>query len=220
MQSTCATRTRRPTQKTEAVSRTVLSVVRILIASYFLAMATGLIFEPASRTFLDAVLPAEQAQFASTTYLFLTAFWIMVGRAVRPAALLLAVYIFWSGFLHYDISSNSLELSAYWRDMALMGAVLLIAVTEPGGRTRMSVRKKQVAPRRIRQDAVINSARPPRDEAQKARDAILAGFVPALATATGSSPNDLTDDEDDPVENLFADIWDTVVPAGPGCVTA
>ncbi len=127
---------RRPVGQSSTASKTVLSVVRILIASYFLASATGLVFEPAARTFLDAILPTDAAQVATTVYLFVTAFAVMIGVALRPAALLLAVYIFWSGFTHYQMGGGQAELSAYWRDMALLGAILLIAATEPGARAK------------------------------------------------------------------------------------
>ena len=127
------TRATRPTMVSTQVSRTVLSTVRILIASYFLATATGLVLEPSNRTLFGSVMLAQHANIAATIYLFVTAFAIMVGKAVRPAALLLAIYIFWSGFLHYDFSDSADALSKFWRDMALLGAILLIAVTEPGG---------------------------------------------------------------------------------------
>ncbi len=119
----------------ETVPNTALAVVRILIASYFLAAATGLVFQPASRTFLDAVLPTGPAQFVTTTYLYVTAFAIMVGFAVRPAALLLAIYIFWSAFVQFDqAEALDLALSEFWRDVALIGALTLVASTEPGTR--------------------------------------------------------------------------------------
>lgn len=202
------TRPGRPaSQRSTMVSRTVLSVVRILIASYFLATATGLIFEPASRMFLDAVLSHQNATLATTIYLFATSFLIMVGKAVRPAALLLAVYIFWSGFLHYDIGGSPEALGAYWRDMALLGAVLLIAVTEPGGSGTFRLFRKPVAPRRVApvlqsvDDARMrNVARPSRKSAQTARDAILTGEVLTARTAE--------QDDDDAILNIFADLWD------------
>jgi len=190
------------------VSRTVLATVRILIASYFLATATGLIFEPATRSLLGGVLAAEHANLAATVYLFVTAFAIMVGKAVRPAALLLAVYIFWSGFLHYDFDRSVAGLSHFWRDMALLGAILLVAVTEPGGSARFQLRRRPVAPRRIApvliEDATAQSRtqRPTRSDDQLSRDAILA----AAAQDADAQHTDALDDED--VQNIFADIWD------------
>ena len=187
-------RSARPNRRATTVSRNVLSVVRILIASYFLAMATGLVFEPASRTFLDGILPGEYAQLASTTYLFVTAFAIMTGVYLRPAALLLAVYIFWSGFLHYDLGGSQEALSAYWRDMALLGAILLIAVTEPGAKARFNpFSKPAVAPRRIRGEP-RTSRRPQRQT--------------SIDPAPEAPFIDMDDNSFGEMANLFADLWD------------
>ncbi len=173
--------------KGNPVSRTVLSVVRILIASYFLAMATGLIFEPASRTFLDPVLAWPHAQIVTTTYLFVMAFSIMVGVAVRPAALMLAVYIFWSGFTHYDFGDHQ-TLGEFWRDMALLGGILLIAVTEPGGSRRISALESQPTTDRAVYDE---------DQDQGLSTDAWNLCVDAAET-----------DPDAQVDNLFADVWD------------
>ena len=192
-------RSARPMRRASKVSRNVLSVVRILIASYFLAMATGLVFEPASRTFLDPILPLEYAQLTSTTYLFVTAFAIMVGVFLRPAALLLAVYIFWSGFLHYDLGGSQAALSAYWRDMALLGAILLIAVTEPGAKARFSpFARPIVAPRRINRnpEETPNTARPKRTG------------NPAITDDLQSLIGELDREDGTELENLFTDLWD------------
>ncbi len=194
----------RPADVGVMVSRTVLSVVRILIASYFLATATGLIFEPASRTFLDAVLPVSQAQFVTTTYLFLTSFAIMVGIAVRPCALLLSIYIFWSGFLHYDLG-DPVALSAFWRDMALLGSVLMIAVTEQGGGAQVRVWRKNVAPRRV-----PSTAREPRLTRGTPRPTKKPARLKGVAHASGEIDIyecDGKDDEDDSL-NIFAKDWD------------
>lgn len=189
------------------VSRTVLSVVRILIASYFLATASGLILEPSSRIFLDAVLDQQNARIVTTIYLFSTAFLVMVGMAVRPASLLLAVYIFWSGFLNHNLGAGPEALNAFWRDMALLGAVLLIAVTEPGGSAKFRLFRRTVAPRRVvpamprTGDAAPRSAlRPQPLAAQSTRAASPAGKVML------PEPDD--QDDDDGLSNIFTDIWD------------
>ena len=207
----------RPSDIGVMVSRTVLSVVRILIASYFLASATGLIFEPASRTFLDAVLPSTEAQLVTTTYLFVTSFAIMVGVLVRPAALLLAVYIFWSGFLHYDLAEPA-ALAAFWRDMALLGAVLMIAVTEQGAGTQVRVWRRSVAPRRISGAPEKRSQRPatpnpghghtkqPAGGARLAGVAHQSGEIDIYEFHTRQDADTAADTAE--VTNIFAELWD------------
>jgi len=210
-------RTSRPTHDQNTVSRTVLSVVRILIASYFLATATGLIFEPASRTVFDAVLLKHHAQLVSTSYLFITAFAIMVGFVVRPAALLLAVYIFWSGFLHFDQMGTPEALAGFWRDMALLGAILLVAVTQPGGSHRFRLWAKPIAPRRIAQERLARAAdratRPPRSAEQLTRDAILSGHC--LAFVSDAPMHESLDDGGAETDNIFQGVWDTPVATLP-----
>ncbi len=194
-------RSQRPAQSSFDVSRTVLAVVRILIASYFLATATGLIFEPGARTIFNAILLEQHAQMAATIYLFVTAFAVMVGKAVRPAALLLAVYIFWSGFLHFNEGSDPAALSGFWRDMALLGAVLLVAVTEPGGSTKFRLWRKPVAPRRVvhnmSNEASVRPARPTHAQANVQSASVSA----ALANAMQS-------DSEEDITNIFSDIWE------------
>lgn len=208
------TRKDRPSDIGVMVSRTVLSVVRILIASYFLAAATGLIFEPASRTFLDAVLPQSQAQLVTTTYLFITSFAIMVGVLVRPAALLLSVYIFWSGFLHYDLAQPA-ALAAFWRDMALLGAVLMIAVTEQGAGTQVRVWRRSVAPRRVSGASEKRKPRPaepraeqPQQQAAENSSARLTGFAHESGEIDIYEFHTRQDDDAAEIVNIFAELWD------------
>ena len=140
----------RPNNTADSISREVLSVVRILIASYFLATATGLIMEPTGRNLFDIILPAAIAQPVSTGFLSVTAFAVMVGYLLRPAALALSVYLVWSALLQQNlIAGDPLALSAFWRDMALLGAVLMIALVQPGGSIWPQFRKKTIVPRRI-----------------------------------------------------------------------
>lgn len=175
------------------VSRTMFAIIRVLIGSYFLAAGTGLILEPTSRTLFDAVLPEQYAIVATTAYLFITAFMIMTGKAVRPAALLLAIYIFWSAFVHFEAMGTAVALSKFWNDMALLGAVLLIAVTEPGGSESFQLWRKGRAttPRRV--SPKLRLAKTPR----------------LSRNADGSiAPKRHTQVPDDRDFNIFSDAWE------------
>ena len=124
-----------------------LSMVRVLIGTYFLAMATGLILEPGGRMFFDDLLPERASQIASTTYLFVAAFAIMVGFALRPAAVLLAIYVLWSVFAYNDVEGSQIALSVYLRQAAMLGAIALIAMLRPGqslGGTQRRFRMQQM----------------------------------------------------------------------------
>lgn len=186
------------------VEALVLAAVRILIASFFLARGSGLIKLPGDYQLFGAVLPEAQAVMATTVLLFGTGFLIMVGRAVRPAALLLAVFVFWSGFLHHDIASDPQALSGFWRDMALLGAVMLIAMTEPGGSERFQFFVRQVVPRRVRRTAEGTARRADAADAQ-------VRFASTRRRAA-VAPDDMQPPEgEEDVVNLFADLQDEPV---------
>ncbi|KMW57276.1 hypothetical protein AIOL_002237 [Candidatus Rhodobacter oscarellae] len=191
-----------------------MSIVRILIASYFLASATGLVFDPSTRTFLDPILPRDAAVAVTTAYLFITAFAVMVGFCVRPAALLLAVYVFWSAFSQFGNAATVAALSVFWQNMALMGALLLIAITVPGGNTRFTLWARRIAPRRVNRQDLKNvvakrSARPIKQDELLTRDAILTGatFIPAAGQTRRKGANATRDAAGEP-ENLFEDAWE------------
>ena len=210
MIKTHAMRPGRPIGQNEPMNRTVLPIVRILIGSYFMATATGLIFDPSTRTFLDPLMPHQAARAVTTTYLFITAFGIMVGFFLRPASLLLALYIFWSGYAHFILLGTAEALASFWRDMALLGSVLLIAIVEPGGRNRFRLRTKNISPRRIAQErdehVKAASQRPLRSTEQLTRDAILNGviFAPSMAQKLNALPED-EDEDGDEIQNIFLD---------------
>ena len=82
--------------------------------------------------FFDDLLPERASQIASTTYLFVAAFAIMVGFALRPAAVLLAIYVLWSVFAYNDVEGSQIALSVYLRQAAMLGAIALIAMLRPG----------------------------------------------------------------------------------------
>ncbi|MBS8227407.1 hypothetical protein DYI42_14345 [Vannielia litorea] len=124
------------------------AIVRILIGSYFIATASGLVQDPSSPALLAGLLGPQGAQFAHAVVVFPLAFLMMLGYVVRPMALLLSLYVFYTGFAQFQIRTDPGALAAFWRDTVLLGAVLLIAVTQPGG-SRALVRR-HVMPRRVR----------------------------------------------------------------------
>lgn len=184
----------RPGAGNTGASRTIFTVIRIMIAAYFLASATTLVFDPMIRTPFDAIMRGDLAHTMAIFYLFGTGIAVMLGFFVRPAALLLAAFVFWSGFAQLSGSTSIEDLSDFWGEMALLGALLLVAAAEPGGSGRFSPWMGQVAPRRVDQPDRPKAARPRQTEATLTRDAILSGAA-------------MRDDKDDG-DNLFADLWE------------
>lgn len=121
-----------------SLPRTGFITIRIMLAAYFLASATALFFDPLLSTPFDKLMPSQQAQMLGIYYLLATSTAIMLGVCVRPAALLLAGYVFADGYLQLGMAATIADLSAFWGEMAMIGALLLIALIEPGGSRRFS----------------------------------------------------------------------------------
>jgi len=98
------------------------NLVRIVIASYFLAVAVGLIPGTDASPLTAAVLPEPYAAAVGQTVIFITAYLVLVGVWLRMAALLLATVLFWSSYIE---NTGSGDLEAFWRDLALIGALIL-----------------------------------------------------------------------------------------------
>lgn len=138
-------------------------LVRILIGSYF-AACTGLIDPLVDTTFLGRLLGSTVAETVTVAILYGTAFAIMIGRFVRPAALFLASFFFWASYIPASRNFTLDTLADFWADMALVGALLLIALLQPGG--SRGLRFRRVQPRRLkRPQGGVVSPRTPRPEA-------------------------------------------------------
>ncbi|MBJ3762979.1 DoxX family protein [Maribius pontilimi] len=128
------------------ISSLSLPVIRILIGSYFLA-SIGLIDNFGSVDILSALVPERVAQVFTASVLYATSLSVMLGLFVRPAALILAIFFFWSSFIQHSATFSFHNLTEFWRDMALVGSVLLIAATTPSS---VRLRLKRKTPRRVR----------------------------------------------------------------------
>lgn len=99
-------------------------VTRILILSYFVALAMGLI-EGAEMSRLTAPFLSD----ANGTYLMsgivvALAALILFGVFRRPAALILSMTLFWASYM--TMYANG-DLTGFWRDLALIGGLLMSA---------------------------------------------------------------------------------------------
>lgn len=136
-------------------NRGVQLLVRLLISSYFMALATGIIPYENGRAFMDLVFPAPYASFAFTGFVFTTAYLILLGKQVRIAAMLLSVFVFWASYIANFSQGMTFDLQGFWSDMALIGALVLAAtqgdgrfVHRTGTRFGKSIRPRRVQPPR------------------------------------------------------------------------
>ena len=99
--------------------------IRLLIVSYFMALALGLITGTDLAVLADPFMPPVAANVVSGLGVFALSAMILFGFHRRLAALLLAIILFWCSYLA-SISPAGLEdIGSFWRDLALIGALLL-----------------------------------------------------------------------------------------------
>ncbi|NNE79490.1 MAG: hypothetical protein HKN18_04375 [Silicimonas sp.] len=108
-------------------------ITRILILSYFVALALGLIRGAELQRLTSPFLSAPWATYAiSGIVLTLTAL-VLVGILRRPAALILALTLFWASYMTMYATG---DIAGFWRDLALIGGLLISAGVGQGWSVR------------------------------------------------------------------------------------
>lgn len=111
-----------------AVLLTTHGVARMLIASYFIARVLGLSVAAAGDEMVPfRDLPGDHTALLAEGVLLVLSLALFFGVQVRLAALLLAVHLFWTSFLMNYLIGEMPMLNAFWRDLALVGALTLVA---------------------------------------------------------------------------------------------
>ncbi len=132
------------------LSATGANLIRILIASYFLALGAGVIPGSDISALFAAVLPDPHAGLLAGAIVFALAYMVLVGVWLRPAALLLALVVFWSSYISVSHLGFADQLGGFWRDMALIAALILTyAETDPRAHSRRSAFRSVRTPRRL-----------------------------------------------------------------------
>lgn len=154
------------------------AMARVLIASYFIASAFGLVVETHGDAVITVVLPNTAGATLASVIEFTLGYMILTGTQVRTAALLLSLYVLWSSFIANYVNSVTPSLDDFWRDLALIGGLLMTySHDQSEAREPSRVRRgrpafaRRVTPRRIRPataGAAERTARPAADEAKAA----------------------------------------------------
>lgn len=101
------------------------SAIRLLIVSYFMALALGLIKGADLSVLAAPFLPAMFAKIVSGLGVLGLSAMILFGYHRRLAALLLAIILFWCSYLTSVSPAGLEDIGSFWRDLALIGALLL-----------------------------------------------------------------------------------------------
>lgn len=133
------------------------TALRVMIASYFLAVALSLIPGTDLGLLFAIILPEPYSSAVAAGLVFLFSFMIMIGIAMRLAALMIALITFFASYLTMVQLGVQNELGSYWRDIALIAALLLTYSEPKLGRARSrKVLHREIVPRRI--DAIMKRA--------------------------------------------------------------
>ncbi|MGI1661818.1 hypothetical protein ACRDNQ_06225 [Palleronia sp. KMU-117] len=169
------------------LTATGANLIRIVIASYFLALGAGVIPGTDVSALLSPVIPDPLAGLLSGALVFGLAYLVLVGVWLRPAALLLALVMFWASYISAAQAGFAPQLGSFWRDMALIAALILTyAETDPRARTRRSALRSLRAPRRLLTSG--ERVAPRRVFAPNAPKAAVIPFRPAAALLQLSRP--------------------------------
>ena len=101
------------------------SAIRLLIVSYFVALALGLIKGTDLAVLATPFFPETFAKVLSGLGVTGLSAMILFGFHRRLAALLLAIILFWCSYLASVSPAGIEDIASFWRDLALIGALLL-----------------------------------------------------------------------------------------------
>lgn len=99
-------------------------IMRLLVLSYFIALSLGWIGDTGMMRFMLPLLPADVALRIMQGLVLGLSLLILIGIGRRHAALVLALVVFFSS---YTVLYGGGDISAFWRDLALIGALLMTA---------------------------------------------------------------------------------------------
>ena len=101
------------------------SVTRLLVVSYFFAMGIGTIDGVDVRVLAEPFVSQNTAEYITGGTVIVLSSMVLLGFFRRAAALLLALVVFWASYLTMVVQSGPEQIATFWRDIALIGALLL-----------------------------------------------------------------------------------------------
>jgi len=153
---------------------------RFLIASYYIASATGLTHNPSAMTgaFAGEALPAHFL-WPDIGFQILAASFILLGFQTRLAAALLALHVFWSTFILNFQPGVAEALGLFWKDLVIVGGLLMI-ISHGDGRFALDTWLRRRAAERRSAEATEAAEQPkPASFASARREPPLRGAAQA-----------------------------------------
>lgn len=107
------------------IDYTGLNLIRIVIGSYFMAIALGLISGISPPALFLSLTDPQTADLIGTVLLFAVTAAFMLGLYLRLTSLMLAIYVFATSATQNLVLSDTMLIEPFWRDLTLGCAVLL-----------------------------------------------------------------------------------------------
>jgi uncharacterized membrane protein YphA (DoxX/SURF4 family) len=176
------------------------ALLRILIGSYFVAVSLHIIPGTDLGLLFVSVVPAPWSGALAAGLVFVLAFMIMIALYTRVAALILGLMTFFASYLAMVSLGVADELAAFWRDLALIAAlVLTYSDKDPRDRGRLAPIRRHVIPRRIAARGGVLA------RLSHALDAAIGAPAPTqTATRTARFNRPVSNDTPE-VDNIFLD---------------
>ncbi len=191
-----------PTADRITLNATAQNLLRIVIASYFLAVGLNLIPGTNLTILAEQILPAHVAAPFSAMMVFALAFLVMIGLYMRPAALVLGLMTLFASYLQMIELGVADELGTFWRDLVLIAALMLTySENAPRDYRMRSAIRRKVTPRRIAPSEHAHTARPAAQVTAPAPAPAPAATVPGFVSRRKLAANLPT-----PVDNIFSDL--------------
>ncbi len=128
---------------TPQMSQSGLNLLRIVLASYFIALSLGLIEGTNTTLILHHAASPKIADFAANTSVFLLAYLVLMGMWLRPAALLLGTFVLAASAYATFVYHPPQLMSDFWRDIALVSGLMMtyLQTSSRGTRRRAMLRR-------------------------------------------------------------------------------
>ncbi len=100
------------------------TITRLLVVSFFIALSLGLIDGVDIKRLAIPFVPDPFATYLMRALMLALCAMVLFGFFRRPAALILALMVFWPSYM--TLFSGG-DVSAFWRDLALIGGLIMSA---------------------------------------------------------------------------------------------
>lgn len=101
-----------------------ITVTRLLVVSFFIAVSLGLVQGADFKLLATPFLPEDTAIYAMHAMVLALSVMVLANVFRRRAALVLALMVFWSSYITLFAGG---DVSAFWRDLALIGGLIMSA---------------------------------------------------------------------------------------------